>query len=303
MIKEAIGIGETLEEATERAKAELNVSFEDEVQFEVLSNPKKKTLGLFGGSLAKVRVYIEVPDPKPRKPRDKKEDNRKKENHKAPSKKAEPVAKKEENTAPEQEAIPEDKIEKDSPAGRAIAYLRTIFASLELTDVTFSVVPAEKGARIIVSGDNLGIIIGRRGETLDALQYLASLAANSSNGFFRVSLDTGNYREKREQTLKGLARRVSGQVVRTGRSRTLEPMNPYERRIIHTEVQEINGVTSHSVGEGSGRRVVISPVGGSRRDDHRNGRGRRDNKTVSAPVVDRAPKSDAADLPLYGKID
>ncbi len=306
MIKEAIGIGETLEEATERAKAELNVSFEDEVQFEVLSNPKKKTLGIFGGSLAKVRVYVEVPDPKPRKPRDKKDDNRKKENHKSQPKKAETVVKKAEkteNTAPVQEAIPEEKIDKDSPAGRAIAYLKTIFANLELTDVTFSVVPVEKGARIIVSGDNLGIIIGRRGETLDALQYLASLAANSSSGFFRVSLDTGNYREKREQTLKGLARRVSGQVVRTGRSRTLEPMNPYERRIIHTEVQEINGVTSHSVGEGSGRRVVISPVGGSRRDDHRNGRGRRDSKTITAPVADRAPKSDAADLPLYGKID
>lgn len=301
MIKEAIGVGETLEEATEKAKAELNVSFEDEVQFEVLANPKKKTLGLFGGSLAKVRVFVELPDPAPKK-REKKESQRKKDGHKAPAKKAAPKAEKAAPVAPPAEAIPADKIDANTAAGRAVAYLKGILKELNLENTEISVIPSDNGARIILTGENLGIIIGRRGETLDALQYLVSLAANTGDGFFRVSLDTGNYREKREQTLKGLAHRMSKQVLRTGRSRTLEPMNPYERRIIHTEIQAIDGVESHSVGEGAGRRVVISQVGGGRRDDRRGGR-RGDNRQATAPVVDRAPKADAADLPLYGKID
>ena len=296
MIKEAIGVGETLEEATEKAKAELNVSFEDEVQFEVLANPKKKTLGLFGGSPAKVRVFVELPDPAPKK---REQPARKKDNK--PAKKAE-VAPKKAIETPAADAIPADKIDANTPAGRAVAYLKTILANLGLEGTEISVIPSDNGARIILTGENLGIVIGRRGETLDALQYLVSLAANTGDGFFRVSLDTGNYREKREQTLKGLAHRMSKQVLRTGRSRTLEPMNPYERRIIHTEVQNIEGVESHSVGEGSGRRVVISQVGGNRRDDRRGGR-RNDSHKVTAPVADRAPKSDAADLPLYGKID
>ena len=125
------------------------------------------------------------------------------------------------------------------------------------------------------------------------------------DGFFRISLDTGNYREKREQTLKALARRMSNQVLRTGRSRTLEPMNPYERRIIHTEVQLIDGVESASIGEGMGRRVVISPVGGARRDDRRRddrrGRGR-GPKPAPVATPGREPKKDS-NLPLYGKID
>lgn len=296
MIKEAIGVGETLEEATEKAKAELNVSFEDEVQFEVLANPKKKTLGLFGGSPAKVRVFVELPDPAPKK---REKPARKKDNK--PAKKAE-VAPKKAIETPAADAIPADKIDANTPAGRAVAYLKTILANLGLEGTEISVIPSDNGARIILTGENLGIVIGRRGETLDALQYLVSLAANTGDGFFRVSLDTGNYREKREQTLKGLAHRMSKQVLRTGRSRTLEPMNPYERRIIHTEVQSIEGVESHSVGEGSGRRVVISQVGGNRRYDRRGGR-RNDSHKVTAPVADRAPKSDAADLPLYGKID
>ena len=137
------------------------------------------------------------------------------------------------------------------------------------------------------------------------MQYLCSLAANSGDGFFRVSLDTGNYRQKREQTLKSLARRMSSQVLRTGRSRTLEPMNPYERRIIHTEVQAIDGVESASVGEGMGRRVVISPVGAPPRRDDRRGRGRNGGrKPAAAPTAtpDREHKKDMS-LPLYGKID
>lgn len=305
MIKEAIGVGETLEEATERAKAELNASYEDEVQFEVLTYPKKKTLGLFGGSPAKVRVFIEVPDPKPakgKKPDRKKERPAKKE--KAPRAENAAPAKEEAAVEPEVPTVPASQIDANTPAGRAVAYLKKILSDLGLAEVEISVGLLEKGAKLIVSGEDLGIIIGRRGETLDALQYLCSLAANSGEGFYRISLDTGNYRQKREQTLKSLARRMSGQVLRTGRSRTLEPMNPYERRIIHTEVQAIEGVESASVGEGMGRRVVISPVGGARRDDRRGGRRngpRKPSATVTANP-DREPKKDMS-LPLYGKID
>ncbi len=305
MIKEAIGVGATLEEATEKAKAELNASFDEEVQFEVLTYPKKKSLGLFGGSMAKVRVFVEMPDPAPKKQRQPKKENKKNdaENKERREKKIEKKAPAE--VKPAAPAVAEEQIEKDSPAGRAIAYLRSVLANLGVTDYTVSVAEIEKGARIILEGENLGAIIGRRGETLDALQYLASLAANSGGDFFRITLDTGNYREKREQTLKGLARRISNQVLRTGRSRALEPMNPYERRIIHTEVQTIEGVESNSIGEGKNRRVVISPVGG-KRDNFRRDDRRRDRRAPAAkPVIDpdRAPKKDAADLPLYGKID
>ena len=305
MIKEAIGVGATLEEATEKAKAELNASFDEEVQFEVLANPKKKTLGLFGGSLAKVRVFVEMPDPAPKKQRPQKKDHKKndkpaRENR---EKQVKAAAEREVETTP---AIPEEQIDKNSPTGRAITYLRSVLGNLGVEDIKISAAEIEKGARVILEGENLGIVIGRRGETLDALQYLASLAANSGSDFFRITLDTGNYREKREQTLKSLARRVSNQVLRTGRSRALEPMNPYERRIIHTEVQTIEGVESNSTGEGKNRRVVISPVGGGKRDNYRRDDRRGGRRAPAAkPVVDpdREVKKDAADLPLYGKID
>ncbi len=303
MIKEAIATGATLEEAMEKAKAELNASFDDDVQFEVLANPKKKTLGLFGGSLAKVRVYVELPDRELKKQRAPKKDNKK--NAPAKERREKKVVEKAEEK-PASPAVAEEQIDKNSPTGRAIAYLRTILANLGVEDVKISAAEIEKGSRIILEGENLGIVIGRRGETLDALQYLASLAANSGNEFFRITLDTGNYREKREQTLKSLARRVSSQVLRSGRNRTLEPMNPYERRIIHTEVQTINGVESNSIGEGKNRRVVISPVGGGKRDNFRRDDRRRGGRAAAAPVAvdpDRVPKKDAADLPLYGKID
>lgn len=106
---------------------------------------------------------------------------------------------------------------------------------------------------------NHGAIIGRRGETLDALQYLTSLVANrGTEEYIRVSLNVGDYREKRDETLRGLARKSASQVLKYGRNVVLEPMNPYERRVIHTEIQEIEGVKSHSIGSDSDRRVVIS---------------------------------------------
>ena len=138
----------------------------------------------------------------------------------------------------------------------------------------------------------MGAVIGHRGETLDALQYLAGLAANNTSG-----LNFGNYREKREQALNGLAAKVCEQVLRTGRSRALEPMNPYERRIIHTAVQGIDGVISESVGEGSSRRVVIAAEGTEirdmRRDNHRpRGRGGRPSGSRPPSEQHRCDSSD-----------
>ncbi len=283
MIKEAFGVADTIEEAIELAKNELNAGLDEDVNYEIIDAPKKKVMGLFGGSKAKVRAYVELPEPKePKKPaRQKAKESKpvKKEAKKpvAETKKEEPVQK-----------ISESELEVNSPAYKAVNYLKPILLGLGCTDITASVVLKEGGAKIILNGEGLGACIGRRGETLDSLQYLASMVA-SIGGYYRISLDVGNYREKRERTLVSLANRISAQVKKTGRSRSLEPMNPYERRIIHTAVQEISGVVSSSRGEGDRRHVVISPEGGEK-------------AVKSAPAEPRERKSDSAALPLYGKI-
>lgn len=113
-----------------------------------------------------------------------------------------------------------------------------------------------------LEGDHLGVLIGRHGEVLDALQYLLSLVTNRhGDDYVRVSIDIENYREKRADTLRSLAQKTAQRVKRTGRAVTLEPMSPYERRIIHSQAQEIEGVTTHSIGSGDDRRVVMSPDG------------------------------------------
>ena len=168
-------------------------------------------------------------------------------------------------------------------AAAAEAYLRKVLAGLGVEDFTLSVTEQDNGCVISLEGENLGFIIGRRGETLDALQYLTGLVANrADSGYYRVTLDIGNYREKREQALVALARRLGGQTARTGRRNSLEPMNPYERRIIHTTVQGMEGVISWSVGSEPSRHVIIGPSddnpnkdkGGDRGERRGRGRGR-----------------------------
>ena len=150
---------------------------------------------------------------------------------------------------------------------------------------------------LVLTGENIGFIIGHRGETLDSLQYLASLVANHvDESYYRITLDVGNYREKRKETLENLGRKMAARAVKTGRNASLEPMNPYERRIIHTAVQEVEGAKSWSEGEDLARHVVIGPEGGERyvrRDNRRGGnnRGRnggynRDNRGGRAPRRD-----------------
>ncbi len=319
MIKEARGFGSTIAEAKEKAIAELNASEEADIQFEVIATPKKKTLGLFGGRQAEVRVFIELPDEKPKA--------QKKAAVKAQKKEAKPSAQKTETQKPQSkpaapdaqsgkydihdgygEAKDASEIPSDSKAGKAVAYLNTILAALGCSELKIKVAEKENAALIELDGEGLGAVIGHRGETLDSIQYLTGLAANNGGGYYKVAINIGNYREKREEALKSLAKRVSAQVLKTGKSRSLEPMNPYERRIIHTAVQSIDGVVSNSFGEGSARRVVIAVEGGDIRPPKRES-GRRDGysrkRAPQKPAQDapaREPKRDA-DMPLYGKIN
>ena len=154
---------------------------------------------------------------------------------------------------------------KTSPAQVAADYLRDILEHMGVADVGFSISEEENGAVITITGDDIGFVIGHRGETLDALQYLSGLVSNHvENSYYRITLDIGNYREKRRDTLETLGKKMAAKAVRTGRNVSLEPMNPYERRIIHTAVQEVEGAKSWSEGEDTGRHVVIGPVEGER---------------------------------------
>ncbi len=147
-----------------------------------------------------------------------------------------------------------------TPAQKALEYVKEILKCMGLNDVEFEVTEDEKTAEINLKGEDVGFIIGRRGETLDALQYLAGLVANHvDNSYFRITINTGNYREKRENTLDNLGKKLAYKVIKTGKSVNLEPMNPYERRIIHTAVQTVHGAISYSEGEVLNRHVVIAP--------------------------------------------
>ena len=185
-------------------------------------------------------------------------------------KKAEPAEKKEQEKPavkaeirpmekPEVTMIAAEELTDDSPAGTAHAFLAEL-TKLMGVDVTIDMGTDPEGNIYgFIQGDTLGILIGRRGETLDALQYLTSLKVNRGrDSYTRVTLDTENYRAKREDTLIRLANRMANRALRTGRKVSLEPMNPYERRIIHFALQQNEGVTTHSEGDEPNRHVVIT---------------------------------------------
>ena len=247
MIIESIKEAKSLEEAVLLACEELGKDRMD-VSEEVLCLPKK---GLFGSykQLAKVRVYYEIADAKPEKKAQAPKHEEKKE--------SKPVKEvKEVKQAPAPKIV-------DSELGNkkitvAQNYLTNILNAMGLEGITQTVVKSEKSAIIRLDGDGLGAIIGRRGETLDAIQYLVSLVCcRKESEDYRVYIDCGNFREKREETLRELAAKVAKQVQKNGRNTTLEPMNPYERRIIHSVISEIPGLFSRSTGEEPHRKVVI----------------------------------------------
>ncbi|MBR3932572.1 MAG: protein jag [Clostridia bacterium] len=147
-----------------------------------------------------------------------------------------------------------------NPGGekRATDFLNKIF-EITKEDVTVESKVDGEVLKINLSGPDMGIVIGKRGETLDALQHLTSLVVNrGDDSFLKVSLDAENYREKRNAALESLAQKLANKVMRTGRNQTLEPMNAYERRIIHSALQDHETVTTYSIGQGVNRKVVIA---------------------------------------------
>ncbi len=309
MIKEAIGIASEVDEARKIAVENLHAPIDADVQVEIIAFPKKKVLGLFGGSDAKVRAYYDdgveepkaAPTPVKKPAPEKKEAASKKNNEKKPQAKKE-IPQKDEAPKVDVSAI-------EAKETEATEYLKSILEGMGFTEVSVLAREAEEDIYFeITCGEDNGNIIGRRGETLDALQYLTRLFVNKSGNNKRVSLNVGDYRKRREETLRALAKRQAGRVLKYGRSTALEPMNPYERRIIHTAIQEVEGVTSHSVGDGDRRRVVITPEGGeTRRSGYRNDRrSSRERKAPYVPQVSSEPreqKVDAVSSSRYGKIE
>lgn len=206
-------------------------------------------------------------------------------------------------------------------------YIISIFNAMDI-EANYVVYQNETGAVINIESDNNGTIIGRRGETLDSIQYLCSIIANKGDkDYFRITIDCLGYRSKRKETLEQLAAKVAKSVLRTGRSQQLEPMNPYERRVIHSAVSNIEGVASRSVGEEPYRKIIISSTNprnnrnnggrgrGPRRDDRRGRTGGRDRRreNFEAKAIDlstsfekdyKKPKpEDSMEGGLYGKIE
>lgn len=316
MIKEAIGVASTIEEAQKMAIASLNAPLDADVKVEIVTFPKKKVLGLFGGADAQVKAFYddgkeekkpEAPKPK-KQPQEKAPKAEKKTNEKKPQPKKEAPKKEVKKEAPKKEKAPEIDLSgieaKETPATN---YLKSILEGMGFTGVGVTAKETEEDIFFEISCDeDYGNIIGRRGETLDALQYLTRLFVNRfEDNNKRVALNVGDYRSRREETLKALAKRQANKALKYKKSAALEPMNPYERRIIHTAIQEIDGVTSHSVGEGDRRRVVITPEGGERRGNYRNDRRGREKRAPYVPELPAEPREKKVDVStsLYGKIE
>ena len=282
MIRKQEATGKTVDEARAKACALLGVQADDlNVSYEVLEMPQKTGFLGLKTTPAKVRVSVELPDAPAA----------------APAKPVEPVAEQPvetaapvQETAPVAEEVPAAVAEPAAPAAEqasaaqqpaeaaeeaeeveepivieenakvkaAVDYLREVITLMGVENVTFSAVQKGEATIIRLDGEKLGALIGRRGETMESLSYLASLVANRLEGdYIKLGLDVAGYRDKRESDLTALAQRIGAKVRKTGRSFAMEPMNPYERRIIHSAIGKMEGVRSESKGEGRDRRVVI----------------------------------------------
>ena len=280
MIRTQEATGKTVDEARAKACALLGVQAEDlNVSYEVLEMPQKT--GFLGLKLtpAKVLVKVEEPDAPAAAPV-------KEPAAPAVEEKAALAEEKAEETAPAVEETPAEEpaavqtapeaaapvetaeegeepevpinIEENNKVKAAVEYLREVIGLMGVQDVAFSAVQKGEATIIRLDGEKLGALIGRRGETMESLSYLASLVANRLEGdYIKLGLDVAGYRGKRESDLTALAQRIGAKVRKTGRSFAMEPMNPYERRIIHSAIGKMEGVRSESKGEGRDRRVVI----------------------------------------------
>ena len=308
MIRTQEATGKTVDEARAKACALLGVQAEDlNVSYEVLEMPQKT--GFLGLKLtpAKVRVSVEEPDvpaapiveeaPAPAA-EEKVEAPAEEAAAPAPAEDApaaeQPAAPVEETAAPAEEtAAPAEEaeevevpinIEENNKVKAAVDYLKEVITLMGVSDVTFSAVQKGEATIIRLDGEKLGALIGRRGETMESLSYLASLVANRLEGdYIKLGLDVAGYRDKRESDLTALAQRIGAKVRKTGRSFAMEPMNPYERRIIHSAIGKMEGVRSESKGEGRDRRVVIYSTAPDAQTDNTygerrpRGNGRRNN--------------------------
>lgn len=185
-------------------------------------------------------------------------------------------------------AKPAKKTSAAAPEDAAVKFLNDIFGAMHL-DVTVDAKSEEKEVSIELSGDNMGIVIGKRGDTLDSLQYLTSLVVNQdSDEYIKVSIDTENYREKRTEALLALSKRLADKVTRTGKKFTLEPMNPYERRVIHSNLQDSETVTTYSIGSEPYRKVVIAPKNAKPYYKKNSGYKKRSDKQHNTSVAEKS---------------
>ena len=277
MIRKQEATGKTVDEARAKACALLGVQADDlNVSYEVLEMPQKT--GFLGLKLtpAKVCVSVEEPDA-PAAAEEKAPVQPVKEEQAAPAAPAveevpapaaQPEAAAEQPAAPAAEAAEQPAAEEETEVPiniaenakvkAAVEYLQEVITKMGVENVTFSAVQKGEATIIRLDGEKLGALIGRRGETMESLSYLASLVANRLEGdYIKLGLDVAGYRDKRESDLTALAQRIGAKVRKTGRSFAMEPMNPYERRIIHSAIGKMEGVRSESKGEGRDRRVVI----------------------------------------------
>ena len=262
--------GKTEDEAIKKALAQLNLDRFD-VSVEVLERAKSGFLGI-GAAPAKVRVYygeeeeVVIPAPvvtekaeKPQQPRkEKKKPAEKTEKVAKAEKKAEKPAKTEKVEKPAAPVAEMDEEVRDEKASAIRTFLSGLLQQMDV-EAQIKVYLPEKGRyKVILEGENIGALIGRRGETLDAIQQLTSYSVNRTGGRARIQLDAEGYRDKREQSLQHLAHKVAAKVVKYRRSVTLEPMNAYERHVIHTALQDVAGVMTYSTGTAPNRRVIVA---------------------------------------------
>ena len=302
MIRTQEATGKTVDEARAKACALLGVQADDlNVSYEVLEMPQKTGFLGLKTTPAKVRVSVEEPDApaapvveekvKPVVEETPAEEPKAEEPAAAPV--AEEAAPAEETADPaaegEEPEVPIN-IEENAKVKAAVDYLKEVIALMGVENVTFSAVQKGEATIIRLDGEKLGALIGRRGETMESLSYLASLVANRLEGdYIKLGLDVAGYRDKRENDLTVLAQRIGNKVRKTGRSFAMEPMNPYERRIIHSAISKMEGVRSESKGEGRDRRVVIYSTAPDAQTENTYGerRGRGGNRNGRRPGGNR----------------
>lgn len=282
----------TVEEAINLALEKLGASI-GEVDIQVIHEGSKGLFGFFGSRQAKVKLTIKQDENLPDAARaifidalgnedeqaEAVEEPIQKPAEKPAVKSIEKPVEKREKKAKAQRTKKQSKPQKteetkpavqrdiDSPEGIAQAFLQEVTKLMGLDVSVHSTRNEEGNVHVVFQGDPQGILIGRRGETLDALQYLTSLQVNrGGEDYIRVTLDSEGYRAKREDSLRRLANRMANRAKKTRRRVKLEPMNPYERRIIHTTLQKVEGVTTYSEGEEPYRKIVISPDEGAKKD-------------------------------------